>query len=69
MLWPVKANGLAYGAKKVPLTVIHGWRFGTAGPVGQLMPFAPDIAQEVGAERAKLRVSPSLVGFVCVERW
>lgn len=42
-------------ASGAPLTVVHGWRFGTVGPVEMFLPQAPDIAEEITSERARLR--------------
>ncbi|MGH3117417.1 MAG: universal stress protein [Nocardioidaceae bacterium] len=49
-------------AWRAPLTVVHGWRYSTAGPVGMFLPEAPDIAEEITSERAKLR--DALVGWI-----
>lgn len=38
-----------------PLIVIHGWRYSTAGSAGLFVPIAPDIAEEIDAERAAMR--------------
>jgi nucleotide-binding universal stress UspA family protein len=38
-----------------PLTVIHGWRYSSAGSAGRFVPLAPDIAEEIDAQSAAMR--------------
>ena len=38
-----------------PLTVIHGWRYSSAGSAGLFVPLAPDIAEEIDAQQAAMR--------------
>ncbi|MGH3117418.1 MAG: universal stress protein [Nocardioidaceae bacterium] len=38
-----------------PLTVIHGWRYSSAGSAGLFVPIAPDIAEEIDSQRAAMR--------------
>jgi nucleotide-binding universal stress UspA family protein len=47
---------------KAPITVIHGWRYSTAGTAGMYMPMSHNIAEELSSEQTALR--ESLAGWI-----